>query len=284
MINPFKTKKGLGRGLSSLIGDSDIKESKTTISISSIIRNKFQPRKKFNKENLDELTNSIKERGIIQPIIVRKSEENKSKYEIIAGERRWLAAQKAGLHQVPIILLNASDSQSLEIAIVENIQREDLNSIEEAKGYVRLMKEFNYDHDKLAKFMGKSRSHISNTLRLLSLPEDVIALVEKGKLTAGQVRPLIGMHNAVSLARDIIRDKLSARSIENLVRQEKGRGKKTIYSRQNSDTNILLEQRLLEEKLGLKVNITNKKNNSGKVTIEYKSLEQFELLSKILKS
>tara|TARA_A100001011_G_C14153649_1_gene775109 strand:- start:137 stop:1009 length:873 start_codon:yes stop_codon:yes gene_type:complete len=286
-----KNKKGLGRGLMSLFGDQENNDKKLDIAtsnklafISDLVPNKFQPRIVFNSEKIEELARSIKQNGLIQPIAVRPIDDDKEKFEIIAGERRWLAAQKAGLHQVPIILLNASDSQSLEIAIVENIQREDLNSIEEAKGYVRLMKEFNYDHDKLAKFMGKSRSHISNTLRLLSLPEDVIELVEKGKLTAGQVRPLIGMHNAVSLARDIIRDKLSARSIENLVRQEKGRGKKTIYSRQNPDTNILLEQRLLEEKLGLKVNITNKKNNSGKVTIEYKSLEQFELLSKILKS
>ena len=204
MINPFKTKKGLGRGLSSLIGDSEVKENKTTISISSIIRNKYQPRKKFEKESLEELTSSIKERGIIQPIIVRKSDDEEGKYEIVAGERRWIAAQRAGLHEIPVRILDLSDVESLEVAIVENIQRDDLNPIEEARGYKRLYEEFKYDHDSISKLMSKSRSHVSNTLRLLTLPSDVVAMLEEGSLTSGQARPLIGISNASSIAEEIV--------------------------------------------------------------------------------
>lgn len=286
-----KNKKGLGRGLMSLFGDAvaeqQIPVTKTvnsSISISDLSSNRFQPRTIFNKDKLQELANSIKQNGLIQPIAVRDKPNESGKYEIVAGERRWLAAQKAGLHEVPIIKLNLNDNQSLEIAIVENIQREDLNSIEEAKGYNRLMTNFDYDHEKLSKFMGKSRSHISNTLRLLTLPQEVIELVEEGKLTAGQVRPLIGRHNAVSIARDIVKEKLSARSIENIVRRERDKtfgSKKVQYK--TVDTNILLAQRLIEEKIGLRVIVNNKKDNSGKITIEYKSLEQFELLANLLK-
>ena len=177
-MNPFKNKKGLGRGLSSLIGDTPSIQKNNNVPISSLLKNKFQPRKIFDKEKLDELTESIKERGIIQPIIVRKSVDEKNKYEIIAGERRWLAAQNAGLHEVPIVEVEADDLKSLEFAIVENVQRNDLNPIEEAKGYKRLIDEFSYDHEKVAKFIGKSRSHVSNCLRLLSLPDDVIEWVE----------------------------------------------------------------------------------------------------------
>ena len=177
MINPFKNKKGLGRGLSSLIGDSDIKTSKDKVSISSIVPNKNQPRKIFEKEALEELTNSIKERGIIQPLIVRRSEDQDNKFELIAGERRWQAAQSAGLHEVPIFLVKADNLKSLELAIIENVQRKDLNPIEEAESYKNLIENFKYDHDKVAKFIGKSRSHISNFLRLLSLPEKVIDMV-----------------------------------------------------------------------------------------------------------
>ena len=286
-----KNKKGLGRGLMSLFGDAVAEQQKpatktvnNSISISDLSPNRFQPRTIFNKDKLQELANSIKQNGLIQPIAVRDKPNESGKYEIVAGERRWLAAQKAGLHEVPIIKLNLNDNQSLEIAIVENIQREDLNSIEEAKGYNRLMNNFDYNHEKLSKFMGKSRSHISNTLRLLTLPQEVIELVDEGKLTAGQVRPLIGRHNAVSIARDIVREKLSARSIENIVRRERDKtfGSK-IVQRKTVDSNILLAQRLIEEKIGLRVIVNNKKDNSGKITIEYKSLEQFELLANLLK-
>jgi ParB family chromosome partitioning protein len=290
-----KNKKGLGRGLMSLFGDQEEhkignsdslnKENPNTpylsISIGDLNRNRFQPRIYFNPEKIEELTQSIKKNGIIQPIIVRPDKGNN--YEIIAGERRWLAAQKAGLHKVPVVVLNLNDTQSLELAIVENIQREDLNSIEEAKGYVNLINEFSYDHEKLSKYMGKSRSHISNTLRLLTLPEEVIGMVEKGKLTAGQVRPLVGRFNALEIARSVIKEKLSARSIENLVKNEKEKEESLLKPKKKTDPNILLIQRKLEENLGLKVKIVSKKNNSGKLIIEYSSLDQFAMLSDLLK-
>ena len=183
-----KIKKGLGRGLSSLIGETKIEPQKNQLSISDLIPNKYQPRKNFDEVSLDELTNSIKERGVIQPIVVRKSNDNTSKYEIIAGERRWLAAQKAGLHNVPVVITEADDLKSLEFAIVENVQRHDLNALEEAQGYKRLIDEFSYDQEKVSKFIGKSRSHITNSLRLLSLPDDVMKLVEKQKLSAGHAK------------------------------------------------------------------------------------------------
>ena len=283
-----KNKKGLGRGLMSLFGDQPIESPKNqpeeksylSISIGDLERNQFQPRNFFDNKKIDELAQSIKKNGLIQPIAVRKS--SNSKFEIIAGERRWIAAQKAGLHEVPVIVLNLNDNQSLELAIIENIQREDLNSIEEAKGYDRLIKEFNYDHEKLSEFMGKSRSHIVNTLRLLNLPKEVTKLVDEGKLTAGQVRPLVGRFNAISLAQTIIKERLSARSIENLVKNDKEKEKNQNIPKLNTDPNILLSQRKIEENLGLKSKVVNRKNNSGKVIIEYNNIDQFEMLSKLL--
>ncbi len=218
MINPFKSKKGLGRGLSSLIGDSEVTENKSTIFISSIVRNKHQPRKNFEKESLEELTNSIKERGIIQPIIVRKSKDQDGKFEIVAGERRWQAAQNAGLHEVPAVVIKADNLKSLEFAIVENVQRKDLNPIEEAEGYKKLIDEFRYDQEKVAKFIGKSRSHISNCLRLLSLPNEVIDLIQNNKLSQGHAKVLVGLENAFFIAKKIIEKKLSVRQTEALAR------------------------------------------------------------------
>jgi ParB family transcriptional regulator, chromosome partitioning protein len=283
-----KNKKGLGRGLMSLFGDqennvapqSSSETSYLSISISDLDRNQFQPRRYFDEKKIEELAQSIKKNGLIQPIAVRKGKKNK--YEIIAGERRWLAAQKAGLHEVPVIVLRLNDNQSLELAIIENIQREELNSIEEAKGYDRLIKEFNYDHEKLSEFMGKSRSHIVNTLRLLNLPKEVTKFVDEGKLTAGQVRPLVGRHNALKLAHTILKEKLSARSIENLVKNDKEKEKNLNTPEKITDPNILLAQRKIEENLGLKTKIINRKNSSGKVVIEYSDLDQFEMLSKLL--
>jgi ParB family chromosome partitioning protein len=286
-----KIKKGLGRGLMSLFGDQqettvkeNIKSPYLSISIGDLVRNRFQPRNYFDPKKIEELAQSIKKNGLIQPIAVRilKDDANDKTYEIIAGERRWLAAQKAGLHEVPVIILNLTDTQSLELAIIENIQREDLNSIEEAKGYQRLIKEFKYDHEKLSEFMGKSRSHISNTLRLLSLPEEVLKLVDEGKLTAGQVRPLVGRYNAIQIALSIIKEKLSARSIENIVRVEKEKENKKNLTKQPTNPHTLLAERKIEEILGLSVKVLSKKNNSGKIIIEYKTLEQFEMLSMLL--
>ncbi|MDC6482257.1 ParB/RepB/Spo0J family partition protein [Pelagibacteraceae bacterium] len=283
-----KNKKGLGRGLMSLFGDQtnespkkqDLDTSYLSISIGDLERNQYQPRNYFDEKKIDELAQSIKKNGLIQPIAVRKGK--KESYEIIAGERRWMAAQKAGLHEVPVIVLDLNDNQSLELAIIENIQREELNSIEEAKGYDRLIKQFNYDHEKLSEFMGKSRSHIVNTLRLLNLPAEVIKFVDEGKLTAGQVRPLVGRHNAIKLAYTILKEKLSARSIENLVKNDKEVEKNQSKPKVKSDPNILLAQRKIEENLGLKTKIVNRKNASGKVVIEYSNFDQFDMLSKLL--
>ena len=277
-------KKGLGRGLSALFGDMETKsvrgkEQVTKILISDLEKNKYQPRTIFNQEQLDELSLSIKENGIIQPIAVRPNKYEEGKYQIVAGERRWLAAQKAGLNEVPVVILNIDDQKSLEIAIVENVQRQDLNAIEEARGYQRLVKEFGYDHEKISRFMSKSRSHISNTLRLLSLPKDIIGLIEEGKLTAGQARPLIGMPNASEVAENIVKKKVAAREVEKLVKNSKIRGKQNKVD----DPNIAFVRNEIESKLGLNVEIVNKKNNSGKITIKYKSLDQFELISKKLR-
>ena len=277
-------KKGRGRSLSAQLGayqpKNKIQEinSINKVSISDLTRNPYQPRHNFREEKLEELANSIRKNGIIQPIAVRETKKGGSeKYEIVAGERRWLAAQKAGLHEIPVTILELSDVESLEVAIVENIQRDDLNPIEEAKGYKRLNEEFKYDHESISKLMSKSRSHISNSLRLLSLPSDVIAMLEEGTLTSGQARPLIGIANASSIAEEVVANNYSARKVEYLTRNKKGNNKEKIV-----DTNILKAQQKIEKLLGLKVNIINKKNNSGKISIEYKDLEQFDLISNLL--
>jgi ParB family chromosome partitioning protein len=281
MINPFKTKKGLGRGLSSLIGDSEVKENKTTISISSIIRNKYQPRKKFEKESLEELTSSIKERGIIQPIIVRKSDDIIDKFEIVAGERRWQAAQKAGLHKVPVVVIEADNLKSLEFAIVENVQRKDLNPIEEAEGYKRLIDDFNYDQEKVAKFIGKSRAHVSNCLRLLSLPLKIVEYIIDEKLSQGHAKILVGLENSQIIAEKIISKKLSVRQTEALVRFSKVN--KSII-RKSKDSNILDIENQLIEKIGMRVYVNNRKNNSGTISFEYKGLDQMERLIQVIKN
>ena len=277
-------KKGLGRGLSALFGDQttekkDIETKEINkVSISDITRNPYQPRESFNEAKLDELSNSIKKNGIIQPIAVRLNKGVSGKYEIVAGERRWLAAQRAGLHEIPVNILELSDVESLEVAIVENIQRDDLSPIEEARGYKRLSEEFKYDHENISKLMSKSRSHISNTLRLLTLPKDIISMLEEGSLTSGQARPLIGLINASAIAEEIVSKNYSARKVEYLVKSKK----KPRDHKKKYDSNIFKTQERIEKILGLKVNILNKKNNSGTITIEYKDLEQFELLSNLL--
>ena len=276
-----KIKKGLGRGLSSLIGETKTQINFNKLSISDLVSNKFQPRKIFDKENLQDLTNSIKQRGIIQPIIVRKSDGDKSKYEIIAGERRWLAAQKAGLNVVPVVVTNADDLKSLEFAIVENVQRNDLNVIEEAQGYQRLIKDFSYDQEKVAKFIGKSRSHIANFLRLLTLPNDVLKLIESKKLTAGHAKILVGLENAFFVANKIVEKKLSVRQAENFVKIFKI--KKQTFKKYN-DTNLQALESSIVDKIGINVSIKNKKNNTGLIVFEYKDLDQLNKIIKIIKS
>ena len=280
MINPFKSKKGLGRGLSSLIGDSDIKTSKDKIAISSIIPNKNQPRKLFEKEAIEELKNSIKERGIIQPLIVRKSEDQDNKFELIAGERRWQAAQAAGLHEVPVVIIEADNLKSLELAIIENVQRKDLNPIEEAESYNKLIENFGYDHEKVSKFIGKSRSHISNSLRLLSLPDKILDLIRVNKISQGHAKVLVGLENALLLSDKIIKKKLSVRQLESLVRLFKKGSSKIIKSK---DSNIIAAENDLSEKIGMRVVLNNKKNNSGTLSFEYKGIEQLDRLIDVIK-
>ncbi len=275
-----KIKKGLGRGLSSLIGEAKVEPEKNQLQISDLVPNKYQPRKIFDENNLIDLTNSIKERGMIQPIIVRKSNDSEGKFEIIAGERRWLAAQRAGLHNVPVVITEADDLKSLEFAIVENVQRHDLNPLEEAQGYRRLIDEFSYDQEKVSKFIGKSRSHITNSLRLLNLPDDVIKLIETQKLTAGHAKILVGLDNASFVANKIIEKKLSVRQAENFVKIFKNRKKSSL----TKDTNIIALELSISNKIGLNVDIKNNKRNKGKISFEYKDLEQLNKIIDIIKS
>ena len=279
MINPFKNKKGLGRGLSSLIGDSDITVTTNKISISSIAPNKFQPRKRFEKESLEELSNSIRERGIIQPLIVRKSEDKENKYELIAGERRLQASQNAGLHEVPVVILKADNLKSLEFAIVENVQRKDLNPIEEAEGYQRLINEFHYDQDKVAKFIGKSRAHISNCLRLLTLPKKIIKYLEDEKISQGHAKILVGLENSELMADKIISKKLSVRQTERLARLIRNKN----IQKTKKDPNTLDVENQLSSKIGMRVFIQSNRNKSGTLTFEYKDFDQLDRLIKIVK-
>ena len=280
MINPFKNKKGLGRGLSSLIGDNEIKATNNKVSISSIIPNRFQPRKNFEKQSLEDLTNSIRERGIIQPLVVRKSDDSDNKFELIAGERRWQAAQSAGLHEVPVIILNIDNLKSLEFAIVENVQRKDLNPIEEAEGYKRLINEFNYDQEKVAKFIGKSRAHISNCLRLLTLPKKIIQNIVEDKITQGHAKILVGLENAELLVEKIIKKKLSVRQAEALARLTKN---KPLKIKSSKDANIIDMENQISSKIGMKVNINNKRNNSGTLIFEYKDIDQLDRIVQVIK-
>ena len=280
-MDTSKIKKGLGRGLSSLIGETKIEININKVSISDLVSNKFQPRKIFNEDNLKELTSSVKERGIIQPLIVRKSSDHSSKYEIIAGERRWLAAQKAGLHEVPVVITNIDDLKSLEFSIVENVQRSDLNAIEEALGYQRLIEEFSYDQEKVAKFIGKSRSHIANFLRLLNLPDTVLKLIQTQKLSPGHAKILVGLDNAEFVANKIIEKKLSVRQAENIVKIFKVK-KKSFKT--TKDANLRALESSITEKIGLNVLIKNKQNNKGSITLEYNDIDQLNKIIQIIKS
>ena len=280
-MNENRLKKGLGRGLSSLLGDTSKKIQTNKVAINDLTRNKFQPRKNFNEENLLELTNSIKEQGVIQPIVVRPDKTAGAKYEIIAGERRWLASQRAGLHEVPVVILNVDDVKSLEFAIVENVQRQDLNPVEEARGYQKLIDDFQYNQEKLSKFIGKSRSYIANSLRLLTLANEVLVMVEEGTITAGHARSLIGLHNSLEIAKKIVQKKLSVSQTEVLVRQLRNKKIQLVYKK---DPNILDLQKALEEKTGLNISINNKKNNSGTVSFEYQDLDQLDKIINTIKN
>jgi len=276
-----KIKKGLGRGLSSLIGETKVEVQKNLLPVIDLIPNKYQPRKNFDEANLEDLTNSIKERGMIQPIIIRKSKSENLKFEIIAGERRWLAAQRAGIHNVPVVITEADDLKSLEFAIVENVQRHDLNPLEEAQGYKRLIDEFSYDQEKVSKFIGKSRSYITNSLRLLTLPNEVIKLIESNKLSTGHAKILVGLDNASFVANKIIENKLSVRQAENFVQLFKKKKQKPKITK---DTNIIALELSVSNKIGLNVEIQNNKRNKGKISFEYKDLDQLNKIIEIIKS
>jgi len=275
-----RLKKGLGRGLASLLGDSDKKVQTNKVPINDLTRGTLQPRKHFSPESLEDLTNSIKEQGVIQPIVVRPDKIKPGKYEIIAGERRWLASQNAGLHEVPVVIIDVEDVKSLELAIVENVQRQDLNSIEESRGYKKLIDTFNYDQNKISKFIGKSRSYIANSLRLLTLPSEIIDMVEVGNLSAGHARTLIGLNNSTEIAKMIIKKKLSVRQSEVLTRQFKKNKFKLVVKK---DANILDLQKSLEDKIGLSVSIKHKKNNSGTISFEYQNTDQLDKLIDTIK-
>ena len=276
-----KIKKGLGRGLSSLIGETKVEVQNNQLPVSYLIPNKYQPRKNFDEANLEDLTNSIKERGMIQPIIVRKSNNENSKFEIIAGERRWLAAQRAGIHNVPVVITEADDLKSLEFAIVENVQRHDLNPLEEAQGYKRLIDEFSYDQEKVSKFIGKSRTYITNSLRILTLPDEVIKLIESNKLSTGHAKILVGLDNASFVANKIVDNKLSVRQAENFVQLFR---KKRQKSKITKDANIIALELSVSNKIGLNVEIQNNKRNKGKISFEYKDLDQLNKIINIIKS
>ena len=279
MSSIFKNKKGLGRGLSSLIGDTKTVSKNNKIAVSDLVRNRYQPRKNFNKESLEELTNSIKARGIIQPIIARPSND-KNKYEIIAGERRWLAAQSAGLHEVPVVIVEADNKKALEFGIVENVQRNDLNAVEEAEGYKRLIDEFDYDQDQVAKFIGKSRSHITNCLRLLTLSNDILELLKNNEISPGHAKVLVGMENSNLLAKKIVKKSLSVRQAENLVRVYKSSNKSNKNFKDPNIKNLELD---LADKIGLKIEIKNKRNNKGSIIFDYRDLDQLNHLIDIIK-
>jgi len=276
-----KIKKGLGRGLSSLIGETKVESQKNQLPISDLMPNKYQPRKIFDENNLVDLTNSIKERGVVQPIIVRKSNIDKFKFEIIAGERRWIAAQRAGLHDVPVVIIEADDLRSLEFAIVENVQRHDLNPLEEAQGYKRLIDEFSYDQEKVSKFIGKSRSYIANSLRLLTLPEEVIKLIESQKITAGHAKILVGLENSYFVANKIIEKKLSVRQSEKFVKIFKIKKDKV---KKSKDANIKELENSITDKIGLNVLIKHDKKNKGTITFSYHDIDQLNRIVDVIKS
>ena len=281
-----KKKKGLGKGLSALFGDQKKPENKGEIEqnqralIGELARNKYQPRTIFDESKLEELAASIKKNGIIQPIAVRKNKSSDEPYEIVAGERRWLAAQKAGLHEVPVVVTEADDLKSLEFAIVENVQRTDLNPLEEAQGYQRLINDFSYDQEKVSKFIGKSRSYITNCLRILTLPKDVLNLIESKKLSAGHAKILVGLSNASFVAQKIIDKKLSVRQSENFVKIFKN---KSFTKKSQSDANIKNLENSIIEKIGLNVTIKNNRKNKGTITFSYTDINQLNKLIDIIK-
>jgi len=280
-------KKGLGRGLSSLMGDNDTQQntvsatsSDTTISIAKLRPSPLQPRRVFDKNGINELAESIKSKGLVQPILVRPSNTNQGEYEIIAGERRWRAAQVAQLHEIPAVIRNLNDTESLEIAIIENVQRSDLSPIEEAAGYKKLMETYNHTQEQLSEVVGKSRSHIANIIRLLSLPQSIQDMISQGNISSGHARAIMSSAFPEQLAEKIINENLSVRATEALVKEKKEGPKK--IKLKDPDT-IDLEKKLTDT-LGLDVIISHRGKQGGSLKINYKSLDQLEFVTKKLRS
>ncbi len=276
--------RGLGRGLSALIGEEAVptrgEAARAThkLPVAFLRPNKLQPRKRFAVEDLNDLADSVREKGVLQPILVRPVKGENNAYEIIAGERRWRAAQMAKLHEVPVVVRDIGDSESLELAIIENVQRADLNAIEEAAAYYELMERFKYTQEHVAKEVGKSRSHIANTLRLLTLPETVRAMIREGRLTAGHARTLIGLPDAEARANDIIRGMLNVRQAE-----QRSSIKKSSKAKPSAvDPNVRDLESKLSNTLGLKVQVIHKGSKGGQVRISYKTLEQLDEIDRRL--
>ncbi len=276
-------RRNLGRGLSALLGEDPIpaetaaeNRGPTVLPVSSLTPSPFQPRQVFDEAAIDDLAASIRERGVLQPLLVRRAAGMNDIYEIIAGERRWRAAQRAQLHEVPVVVREMGDQEVLEVALVENLQRQDLNALEEAEGYRRLQEEFHHTQEDLAKAVGKSRSHVANTMRLLALPDEVKQMMEMGSLSAGHARALLGLDNAVALAREIAEKGLNVRQAERLAKSgHKPKSPREAAAPSGKDADCRALEHDLTETLGLKVSIDSQ-GSGGKLSIEYKTLEQLD--------
>jgi ParB family transcriptional regulator, chromosome partitioning protein len=287
--NAHGTGRGLGRGLSALFGDDADQPQKhdnlRNLAIELLKPGRFQPRRHFDTESLEALTESVKQQGILQPILVRRHPTEPNSYEILAGERRWRAAQAAQLHEIPVILRDMDDRGASEIALIENIQRQDLNAIEEGEGYRRLIEEFGHTQDALGRALGKSRSHIANTMRLLGLPDDVKAMIADGRLTAGHARALVTARDPLALAQRIEREGLSVRQIESALRDEKTAKVKIAKAPRYKDANVDALEKQLSLLLGLKVMIQSDPNgDGGSLSIRYRTLDQLDDVLKKLRA
>ena len=279
---------GLGRGLSSLLGDDttdyaslDRVRSSKDVPIERLRPGKYQPRRRFDPEEIAELVESVRERGILQPILVRRIGEGPEEaYEIVAGERRWRAAQQAQLHQVPVVIKELTDSDALEVALIENLQRQNLTALEEAEGYKRLMDEFGHTQEHLAKSLGKSRSHLANTLRLLALPDEIKQLVDDGKLTAGHARALLASSDPIGLAHRAVKDNLNVRQVERLAQETAAKPRAVPMPGKDADTRALEND--ITTALGLPVSIYHRGEKGGEVRVSYRTLEQLDEICKRL--
>ena len=279
------TRRGLGRGLSALLGDEprEAPGGIKSVPVERLHPGRFQPRRRFDEEALDALAQSIAAQGVLQPLLVRPHPSRAGEFEILAGERRWRAAQRAKLHEVPVLLREVSDRDALEFALVENVQREDLNALEEAEGYQRLIAEFGYTQDALAQRVGKSRSHVANMLRLLGLPDEVKAMVSDGRISAGHARALLAARDPVALAKEVVRYGMSVRQVENATNYRKGAPETSEAAPVVRDPNVKALEKELQMFLGMKVAVRNIDTTGGDLTIRWRTLDQLQDLIARLK-